>query len=61
MEKQTTFFTITNACMYGSLQCDLAQRVVSADSIDKFSKASGFATWMEISVKENKNIGEAMR
>lgn len=48
-------------CLPVSLQCDLAQRVVSADSIDRFSKANGFVTWMETSVKENKNIGEAMR
>nr|XP_033484078.1 ras-related protein Rab-7L1-like isoform X1 [Epinephelus lanceolatus] len=48
-------------CILLANKCDLPQRVVSADSIDKFSQANGFITWMEISVKENKNIGEAMR
>ncbi|XP_042265709.1 ras-related protein Rab-7L1-like isoform X2 [Thunnus maccoyii] len=48
-------------CILLANKCDLSQRVVSADSIDKFSKANGFVTWMETSVKENKNIGEAMR
>ncbi|XP_042348556.1 ras-related protein Rab-7L1-like isoform X2 [Plectropomus leopardus] len=48
-------------CILLANKCDLSQRVVSADSIDRFSKANGFVTWMEISVKENKNIGEAMR
>ncbi|XP_072223321.1 ras-related protein Rab-7L1-like [Leuresthes tenuis] len=51
----------TIPCILLANKCDLAQRVVSADSIDKFSKANGFITWMETSVKENKNIGEAMR
>ncbi|KAM7411174.1 hypothetical protein PAMA_021248 [Pampus argenteus] len=48
-------------CILLANKCDLSQRVVSADSIDKFSKANGFVTWMETSVKENKNVGEAMR
>ncbi|XP_038579659.1 ras-related protein Rab-7L1-like isoform X3 [Micropterus salmoides] len=48
-------------CILLANKCDLAQRVVSADSIDKFSKANGFVAWMETSVKENKNIEEAMR
>ncbi|XP_050927415.1 ras-related protein Rab-7L1 isoform X2 [Lates calcarifer] len=48
-------------CILLANKCDLAQRVVSADSINKFSKANGFVTWMETSVKENKNVGEAMR
>ncbi|XP_030589249.1 ras-related protein Rab-7L1-like [Archocentrus centrarchus] len=48
-------------CILVANKCDLAERVVSADTIDKFSKAHGFITWMEISVKENKNIGEVMR
>ncbi|XP_067382218.1 ras-related protein Rab-7L1-like isoform X2 [Channa argus] len=51
----------TIPCVLLANKCDLSQRVVSADSIDRFSKANGFITWMEISVKENKNIGEAMR
>lgn len=48
-------------CILLANKCDLSQRVVSADSIDRFSKANGFVTWMEVSVKENKNVGEAMR
>ncbi|CAJ1084381.1 ras-related protein Rab-7L1-like isoform X1 [Xyrichtys novacula] len=48
-------------CILLANKCDLAQREVTTDSIDKFSKANGFLTWMEISVKENKNVGEAMR
>lgn len=48
-------------CILLANKCDLSQRAVSADSIDKFSKANGFIAWMETSVKENKNIGEAMR
>uniref|UniRef100_UPI0037E93F7A ras-related protein Rab-7L1-like n=1 Tax=Semicossyphus pulcher TaxID=241346 RepID=UPI0037E93F7A len=48
-------------CILLANKCDLSKRVVSADSIDRFSKAHGFITWMETSVKENKNVGEAMR
>ncbi|XP_069573496.1 ras-related protein Rab-7L1-like [Brachyistius frenatus] len=48
-------------CILLANKCDLSQRVVSSESIDKFSKANGFMAWMETSVKENKNIGEAMR
>lgn len=48
-------------CILLANKCDLPQRVVSADSIDRFSEANGFIAWMEISVKDNKNIGEAMR
>ncbi|XP_070695838.1 ras-related protein Rab-7L1-like [Pempheris klunzingeri] len=48
-------------CILLANKCDLAERVVSADSIDRFSRANGFVTWMETSVKENKNIEEAMR
>nr|XP_040050130.1 ras-related protein Rab-7L1-like isoform X2 [Gasterosteus aculeatus aculeatus]XP_040050131.1 ras-related protein Rab-7L1-like isoform X3 [Gasterosteus aculeatus aculeatus] len=48
-------------CILLANKCDLAQRVVSGDSIDRFSKANGFVSWMEVSVKENKNVGEAMR
>ncbi|XP_053174073.1 transmembrane protein 81 [Scomber japonicus] len=42
------------------VKCDLPTRAVSADSINEFSKANGFVTWMETSVKENKNVGESM-
>ncbi|XP_059189527.1 ras-related protein Rab-7L1-like [Centropristis striata] len=48
-------------CILLANKCDLSQRVVSSDSIDRFSKANGFAAWMEVSVKDNKNVGEAMR
>ncbi|XP_041654565.1 ras-related protein Rab-7L1-like isoform X2 [Cheilinus undulatus] len=48
-------------CILLANKCDLSQRVVSAESIDSFSKSNGFLTWMETSAKEGKNIGEAMR
>ncbi|XP_051805657.1 ras-related protein Rab-7L1-like [Acanthochromis polyacanthus] len=48
-------------CILLANKCDLPQRAVSAESIDTFSKDNGFITWMETSVKENKNVGEAMR
>ncbi|KAG8003023.1 Ras-related protein Rab-7L1 [Nibea albiflora] len=48
-------------CILLANKCDLAERVVSAESIGRFSEANGFVTWMEISVKDNKNVGEAMR
>lgn len=48
-------------CILLANKSDLSQRAVSTDSIIKFSKANGFVMWMETSVKENRNIGEAMR
>ncbi|XP_040009134.1 ras-related protein Rab-7L1-like [Xiphias gladius] len=51
----------TIPCILLANKCDVAQRAVSADSIDAFSKANGFVAWMETSVKDNKNVGEAMR
>uniref|UniRef100_A0A8C7ZDL7 Ras-related protein Rab n=1 Tax=Oryzias sinensis TaxID=183150 RepID=A0A8C7ZDL7_9TELE len=51
----------TIPCLLLANKCDLAERAVSADTIDHFSGANGFFTWMEASVKENKNVGEAMR
>ncbi|XP_062283497.1 ras-related protein Rab-7L1-like [Scomber scombrus] len=48
-------------CILLANKCDLPGRAVSADSIDEFSKANGFVTWMETSVKDNKNVGESMR
>ncbi|XP_029974713.1 ras-related protein Rab-7L1-like [Salarias fasciatus] len=42
-------------------KCDLPERVVTADSIAEFSKNNGFFAWMETSVRDNRNIGEAMR
>ncbi|XP_070823917.1 ras-related protein Rab-7L1-like [Chaetodon trifascialis] len=48
-------------CILLASKCDLARRVVSAESIDRFSKANGFMTRMETSVKDNKKVGEAMR
>ncbi|KAM4736749.1 ras-related protein Rab-7L1-like [Anableps anableps] len=41
--------------------CALSDWAVPADSIEQFCKANGFMTWMETSVKDNKNIEEAMR
>ncbi|XP_055022104.1 ras-related protein Rab-7L1-like [Boleophthalmus pectinirostris] len=51
----------TLPCILLANKCDLGKRVVSADSIDRFSRANGFVTWMETSVKNNRNIEEAMR
>ncbi|XP_056130525.1 ras-related protein Rab-7L1-like [Lampris incognitus] len=51
----------TIPCILLANKCDLSGRVVSADSIDHFSKANGFTAWMETSVRDNKNITEAMR
>ncbi|XP_034027455.1 ras-related protein Rab-7L1-like [Thalassophryne amazonica] len=48
-------------CILLANKCDLSQRVVSAANIKDFSKANGFMTWMEVSVKDNKNVGEAIR
>ncbi|KAM3618109.1 uncharacterized protein V6R79_015695 [Siganus canaliculatus] len=48
-------------CILLANKCDLAERVVSTDSIQRFSKDNGFVAWMETSVKDNKNITEAMR
>ncbi|XP_055079307.1 ras-related protein Rab-7L1-like [Periophthalmus magnuspinnatus] len=47
-------------CILLANKCDLSQRAVSADNIDKFSRANGFVTWMETSVKNNRNVEEAM-
>ncbi|CAK6977002.1 ras-related protein Rab-7L1-like [Scomber scombrus] len=47
-------------CILLANKCDLPERAVSADSIDEFSKANGFVTWMETSVKENQNVAESM-
>ncbi|KAM9752122.1 ras-related protein Rab-7L1-like [Menidia menidia] len=48
-------------CILLANKCDLPGRVVSAESVDGFSRAHGFITWMETSVKENRNVQEAMR
>lgn len=47
--------------MYSLCQCDLSPWAVSRDQVDRFSKENGFTGWTETSVKENKNINEAMR
>ncbi|KAM4571091.1 ras-related protein Rab-7L1-like [Fundulus diaphanus] len=48
-------------CILLANKCDLSRWEVSAESVEKFCRANGFITWMETSVKDNKNIGEAMR
>ncbi|XP_068605174.1 ras-related protein Rab-7L1-like [Brachionichthys hirsutus] len=48
-------------CILLANKCDLPQRVVSAESIERFSLDNGFLAWMETSVKDNRNVGEAMR
>lgn len=47
--------------IYFLCQCDLSPWAVSQDQVDRFSKENGFTGWTETSVKENKNINEAMR
>lgn len=47
--------------IYFLCQCDLSPWAVSRDQVDRFSKENGFTGWTETSVKENKNINEAMR
>lgn len=42
-------------------QCDLSPWAMSRDQVDRFSKENGFTGWTETSVKENKNVNEAMR
>uniref|UniRef100_A0A8C9LXV3 Ras-related protein Rab n=1 Tax=Piliocolobus tephrosceles TaxID=591936 RepID=A0A8C9LXV3_9PRIM len=48
-------------CLLLANKCDLSPWAVSRDQIDRFSKENGFTGWTETSVKENKNINEAMR
>uniref|UniRef100_A0A672HVK6 Ras-related protein Rab n=1 Tax=Salarias fasciatus TaxID=181472 RepID=A0A672HVK6_SALFA len=48
-------------CILLANKCDLPERVVTADSIAEFSKNNGFFTWMETSVRDNRNVDEAMR
>ncbi|NP_001408340.1 ras-related protein Rab-7L1 isoform 2 [Mus musculus] len=48
-------------CLLLANKSDLSPWAVSRDQIDQFSKENGFTGWTETSVKENKNINEAMR
>uniref|UniRef100_A0A672HWC4 Ras-related protein Rab-7L1-like n=1 Tax=Salarias fasciatus TaxID=181472 RepID=A0A672HWC4_SALFA len=48
-------------CILLANMCDLPERVVTADSIAEFSKNNGFFAWMETSVRDNRNVDEAMR
>ncbi|XP_006887982.1 PREDICTED: ras-related protein Rab-7L1 isoform X2 [Elephantulus edwardii] len=48
-------------CLLLANKCDLSPWAMSRDQIDRFSKENGFTGWTETSVKENKNINEAMR
>uniref|UniRef100_A0A6I8NKM4 RAB29, member RAS onco family n=1 Tax=Ornithorhynchus anatinus TaxID=9258 RepID=A0A6I8NKM4_ORNAN len=48
-------------CLLLANKCDLTPWAVTRDQIDRFSKENGFTGWTETSVKENKNINEAMR
>ncbi|XP_036389171.1 ras-related protein Rab-7L1-like isoform X2 [Megalops cyprinoides] len=47
-------------CILLANKCDLSPWEVSHASIEQFSKANGFIGWMETSVKDNKNINEAI-
>ncbi|XP_008402511.1 ras-related protein Rab-7L1 [Poecilia reticulata] len=48
-------------CILLANKSDLSDWAVPADGIESFCKANGFFTWMATSVKDNKNIDEAMR
>ncbi|MEQ2230118.1 Ras- protein Rab-7L1 [Ilyodon furcidens] len=48
-------------CILLANKCDLSDWVVTAENIEVFCRNHGFITWMETSVKDNKNIEEAMR
>ncbi|KAK7812482.1 hypothetical protein U0070_020762 [Myodes glareolus] len=48
-------------CLLLANKSDLSPWAVSRDQIDRFSKENGFTGWTETSVKENRNINEAMR
>ncbi|XP_074781592.1 ras-related protein Rab-7L1 isoform X2 [Athene noctua] len=48
-------------CLLLANKCDLSPWAVTRDEVDRFSKENGFSGWVETSVKENKNINEAMR
>ncbi|XP_016830498.1 ras-related protein Rab-7L1 isoform X2 [Cricetulus griseus] len=48
-------------CLLLANKSDLSPWAVSRDQIDRFSKENGFIGWTETSVKENRNINEAMR
>ncbi|XP_054912703.1 ras-related protein Rab-7L1-like [Poeciliopsis prolifica] len=48
-------------CILLANKSDLPEWAVPADRIEAFCKANGFFTWMATSVKDNKNIDEAMR
>lgn len=40
---------------------EMVRLQLSPDQVDRFSKENGFTGWTETSVKENKNVNEAMR
>ncbi|KAG8518090.1 Ras-related protein Rab-7L1 [Galemys pyrenaicus] len=48
-------------CLLLANKCDLSPWAVSRDQVDRFSRENGFTGWTETSVKENRNINEAMR
>ncbi|KAJ7397911.1 Ras-related protein Rab-7L1 [Pitangus sulphuratus] len=48
-------------CLLLANKCDLSPWAVTREEVDRFSKENGFSGWVETSVKENKNINEAMR
>ncbi|XP_056671799.1 ras-related protein Rab-7L1 isoform X4 [Monodelphis domestica] len=48
-------------CLLLANKSDLSPWAMTRDQIDRFSKENGFTGWTETSVKENKNVNEAMR
>ncbi|XP_044528208.1 ras-related protein Rab-7L1 isoform X1 [Gracilinanus agilis] len=47
-------------CLLLANKSDLSPWAMTRDQIDRFSKENGFTGWTETSVKENKNVNEAM-
>ncbi|XP_060701059.1 ras-related protein Rab-7L1-like isoform X2 [Hemiscyllium ocellatum] len=48
-------------CILLANKCDLSEWAISRSEIDVFSKENHFFGWIETSVKENKNVAQAMR
>ncbi|XP_051890768.1 ras-related protein Rab-7L1-like isoform X3 [Pristis pectinata] len=47
-------------CILLANKCDLSEWAITRNDIDVFSKENHFVGWIETSVKENKNVAQAM-
>ncbi|XP_069798234.1 ras-related protein Rab-7L1-like isoform X3 [Narcine bancroftii] len=47
-------------CILLANKCDLSEWAITRNEIDDLSKANHFVGWIETSVKENKNVAQAM-